>query len=99
MCPSCEWDDEDEVITVGLGSADTSSEGAPELSEMLLDLSLAMTRLRILLAEADESVWRTCGSRLALLRDEIAKMPAAPKPRRRIGFGPGPAKRVKKRRG
>jgi hypothetical protein len=90
------YEDDDEVVTIGAGSVDVSASGVEALGELLLDLTLGMLKVRVLLEEADEDVWKVLGPRLARVHDEISRLPSAPRPRRRIGYGP--ASKVKSKR-
>jgi len=91
------WDDGEDPTTFGGGSTATEDGQTAELADLLLTTTLDVIRLRVLLEESDEVLWRAVGSRLEMFHEEIRRIPVEPTPRKRIGFRP-PAKNVKKRR-
>lgn len=91
------YEDDDEPVTIGNGSVDAGNSGVEALGELILDLTLGMVKVRVLLEEADEDAWKVLKPRLDRFRDEIQRLPSAPRARRRIGFGPAAKVKPKRR--
>lgn len=92
------WDDEDPSI-VALQGGPAGSAGADELSSLVLEMLCAVTKLQILLIEADEDDFKVVAPRLGALVQSVARLSMTPKPRRRVGFKVPVAKKRRAKRG
>ena len=63
------------------------------LAELILDMTCGVTRLVVLLGEADEEEWPHVEGRLRVLQGLVQQLPTRPRSRRKIGFA---AKRRKR---
>ena len=95
-----EWDDDDEPVDLEPEGHPSSigDEGRSGLADFILELAMGLTKLGMLLTEADEDDWRALGGRLALLQKSAEAIPGGPRPKRRVGFR-APEKPIRKRAG
>lgn len=56
------------------------------VADLLLELTMATTRLRILLSEADEDEYKAVKPRMDAFIDELCRIPTDPRKRTTIGF-------------
>lgn len=92
------WDEDPGIVALQGGPA--ASGGSDELSSLVLELLCAVTKLQILLIEADEDDFKVVAPRLGALVQSVARLSMTPKPRRRVGFKvPVPKKPKRKGRG
>lgn len=80
-----DWDDDAEVVEALPGSPPQDI-GSGALSDFVLELVSATTKLHVLLTEADEDGVRAVRARLDLFRRLVAELPTEPRPKRSIGF-------------
>ena len=96
--PSADHEDADLPVETESGGASPTGQGS-DLGELLLDLTVAMVKATILLAEADRAAWDDLAPRLGFFRNALENFPRTPPPARRIGFvPPKPTRKRGKRR-
>jgi hypothetical protein len=82
-----EDDDEDADVPVETDTGGASPTGhGSDLGELLLDLTVAIVKATILLAEADRDAWDELAPRLGFFRSALENFPSTPPPARRVGF-------------
>lgn len=78
------WEDEAPLDTTNAFAS--APDGPTMLADLLLELSSAMMKLRVLLTEAEEAEFMAVVPRYAALLEEVDKLPTEPTRRRKIGF-------------
>lgn len=78
-------DDDGDSVDVSTGTT-TAAGGDSGLADGLLDAVALLTRVSVLLAEANADDWKELKPRIAALRSAIKLLPKAPPRRKRVGY-------------
>ena len=85
--------DEDEEVSLDYAAATSDEESA--LSDLLLELTINIVRLRMLMEEAEEGEFKAVFRRLASFHAEVARLPKSPALKEPMGFKAPKKKRSK----
>lgn len=82
-----DWDEYEDPPVEALPGSPPSDVAPSATSELLLELTAAVTRLHVLMHEADEEEFKAIARRLRLFRRLVNELPERPsRPTKRIGF-------------
>jgi hypothetical protein len=90
-----EWEDEEAIVPLQEHNHGHTENSV--LSELLVDMMCAVTKLTVLLAEADEDEFKLVQARLNAFRSMVDSLPEKPTvPKKVVGFKAKSKKRAKK---
>lgn len=81
--PRADYDEDSIDVSTG---ATTTAGGDTGLADSLLDAVALLTRVSVLLAEANADDWKEMKPRIAALRSAVKLLPKAPPRRKRVGY-------------
>lgn len=79
------WEDEDPGF-VATDGHHQPADGTSEMHELLTEITLALTKARMVLSGVEADEWRELQPVLVELQDAFERMPKGPKARRKLGF-------------